>query len=272
MHFREHRPPSYLKPYVRYYWTLRLNALPIAYASQRILAESFEFTFNLSSPIEFINCDGQRKRISATGITGPMSRPMKMRSTGPVNLFGICFRPGGGYPFFKYPAHELTDQNPDIEDLWGSRGRALVEIIHNDCATTQSRIKAVNVHLTKRLENNLREDEVTQRAIETIENCKGRISIDQLAHRLDLSRRHLTRKFRERIGMSPKQLCRNIRFKYVYKLIEASSRPDWADVALSCGYYDQSHLINEFKYFTGNSPDAYFFSSLQSPDFFTANF
>ncbi len=72
--------------------------------------------------------------------------------------------------------------------------------------------------------------------------------------------------------MTPKQLCRNTRFKQVYKLIETSSHHNWADVALTCGYYDQSHLINEFKYFTGSSPEAYFFSSSHGPDFFTANF
>jgi AraC-like DNA-binding protein len=272
MHFREHQPPAYLKPCVRYYWTLQLDALPVSQSSQRILTESFEFTFNLASPIEFTNCDGQCKRMSATGITGPMSRPMKMRSTGPVSLFGICFEPGGGYPFFKYPAHELTDQYPDPEDLWGNRGRGFVEYFQNDCTTTQSRIEAVSVHLKKRLESNLREDVVTQKAIETIKRCRGCISIDRLARRLDLSRRQLTRKFKERIGISPKQLCRNIRFKHVYKLMEASTHPNWADVALTCGYYDQSHLINEFKYFTGSSPDAYFFSSPQAPNFFTANF
>lgn len=272
MHFREHQPPSCLKPYVRYYWTLRFNALPVSQSSQRILAESFEFTFNLASAIEIINCDGQRKSISTTGIMGPMRRPMKMRSTGPVSLFGICFRPGGGYPFFKYPAHELADQYPDVDDLWGSKGRQFIEYFLNDCSTSQSRLEAVNAYLTQRLNCNRRDDGVAQKAIEIIESRRGCISIDQLACRLGLSRRHLTRKFKDRIGMSPKQLCRNTRFKQVYKLIETVSQPNWADVALACGYYDQSHLINEFKYFTGSSPEAYFFSASHRPDFFTANF
>lgn len=272
MLFREHQPPLCLKPYVRYYWTLQLDAFPVSPSSQRLLTEGFEFVFNLAAPIEIINCDGRTKRISATGITGPMSRPMRMRSTGSIHLFGICFQPGGGYPFFKYPAHELVDQYPDVDDLWGTKGREFVAHIQNDCQTAQSRMESVNAHLVNRLESNLRNDIVAQKAIETIESCKGRITIEQLARHLGLSRRHLARKFKERIGITPKQLCRNIRFKQVYKLIESSSHNTWADVAVNCGYYDQSHLINEFKYFTGSSPDAYFFSSSNSPDFFTANF
>jgi AraC-like DNA-binding protein len=272
MFFREHQPPVCLKPYVRYYWTLKLDPLPASPSGQRLLTESFEFIFNLAAPIEIINCDDEKRRISATGITGPMSRPMRMRSAGPIHMFGICFQPGGGYPFFKYPAHELVDQSPDVDDLWGIRGREFVEYLQNDCRTPQACIEAVNAYLIHRLESNHRDDRVIQKAIETVEGCKGRITIGQLACRLGVSRRHLARKFKERVGMSPKQLCRNIRFKQVYKLIETASQNTWADVALTCGYYDQSHLINEFRYFTGSSPDTYFFSSPHAPDFFTANF
>ena len=272
MFFREYQPPLCLKPFVRYYWSLQLSSPPTSPAGQRLLTESFEFMFNLAAPIEIINCDGRIRRISETGITGPMSRPMRMRPTGPIHLFGICFRPGGGYPFFKYPAHELVDQYPDVDDLWGAREHNFTDHIQNDCRSAQSCIEAVNAYLVHRLESNFRDDRVTQRAIEIIENCKGRISIERLARRLGLSRRHLTRKFKERIGITPKQLCRNIRFKQVYKLIETSSDNTWADAAVACGYYDQSHLIHEFRHFTGSSPDAYFFSPSHEPDFFTANF
>jgi transcriptional regulator GlxA family with amidase domain len=87
-----------------------------------------------------------------------------------------------------------------------------------------------------------------------------------------MSCRHLERKFKERIGMTPKQLCRNARFKHAYKQIEASQRKKWADMALTCGYYDQAHMINEFRYFTGASPAEFFKPSSPVPDFFTANF
>lgn len=272
MLFREFQPPSCLKPYVRYYWILQLNPFPALHSGTRLLTESFELTFNLAAPVEIVNCEGRIKSITATGITGPMSRPMRLRSNGPVDLFGVCFRPGGGYPFFRYPTHELLNQYPDVDDLWGAGGREFVEHIQNDCPTTQSRIEAVNAYLINRLKFNHRDNLVTQKAIETIESCKGSVTIDQLARHLGLSCRQLTRIFRERIGMTPKQLCRNTRFKQVYKVIENSSHHHWAEVALDCGYYDQSHFINEFKHFTGSSPDAYFYSSPHGPDFFTANF
>jgi len=33
--------------------------------------------------------------------------------------------------------------------------------------------------------------------------------------------------------------------------------PDWTAIALDCGYYDQSHLIRDFREFAGMSPEQY---------------
>jgi len=274
MFFREHHPPACLAPYIRYYWTLQIEAPPGPHSGQgqRFLTEGLEFTFNLAEPIDIETSNGAVRTVAESGLTGPMIRPMRLKPTGAVNLFGICFRPGGSYPFFKIPAHELVDQSPDVSDFWGSDGRKFVDRIHNDCITTEFRIEAVSVYLSNRLGKNLRDDDSINAAIEFIEHLKGRISVDDLARCLGMSCRHLERRFKERIGMTPKQLCRNVRFKHAYKKIEASCRDDWADMALTCGYYDQAHLINEFRYFTGTSPGEYFKPSSPVPDFFTANF
>ncbi len=253
---------------------MEAEALPGPHSGhgQRFLAEGLEFTFNLADPIDIGNCDGAVKTVAGSGITGPMIRPMRLRPTGALNLFGICFRPGGSYPFFKIPAHELVDQSPDVSDLWGSEGHNFVDRIQNDCLSTPSRIEAVSVYLLHLLRRNLKDDAAINAALEVINRLKGRISVEELARCLGMSCRHLERKFKERIGMTPKQLCRSTRFKHAYKQIEASNRQNWVDVALTCGYYDQAHLINEFRYFTGTSPAEYFKSSSPVPDFFTANF
>lgn len=274
MFYKQHNPPPCLAPYIRCYWKLETEAPSGSHSdqAQRFLAEGLEFTFNLAEPIDIETIDGAVKSMTASGITGPMIRPMRLKPTGALNLFGICFRPGGSYPFFKIPTHALVDQSPDVSDFWGSEGRRLVERIQDDGLTTESRIEIISVYLSNLLGKKLKDDAAINAAIDFIDHLKGRISVDDLARCLGMSCRHLERKFKERIGMTPKQLCRNIRFKHAYKKIEASHRDNWVGMALACGYYDQAHLINEFKHFTGASPAEFFKPSSPVPDFFTANF
>lgn len=90
----------------------------------------------------------------------------------------------------------------------------------------------------------------------TIHYHKGQISVEDLAQNLKISTRHLERKFDERIGLSPKQLCQIFCFKNIFYLLTQFPQ-DWASIALECGYYDQAHLIRDFKRYMGLSPNAY---------------
>lgn len=272
MFYQEHNVPTQLAPYIRCYWTLKTQVPKGLNTSQRFLSEGLEFTFNMAEPVDIENSHGAAKTITAAGITGPMIQPMRLKPTGDINLLGICFKPGGNYPFFKIPAHELTDQYPEVQDFWGSEGIRFVDHVHNDLLSTESRIKAISGYLSGLLGKNPKDDITISSAIEFIKYYKGIISVDELARYLSISCRHLERKFRERIGISPKQICRNIRFKHTYKKIKASRGHNWVDMALSCGYYDQAHLINDFKDFTGTTPTEHFNSTDVRPDFFTANF
>ena len=271
MMYREYQPPPGLKPYIKCYWTLEAGTLAAA-SGRRLLTESLEFTFSLASPVEFVSSDGLTNTLFKTGITGPMLRPMRLRPTGRLELFGICFRPGGGYPFFKTPAGALVDHYADAGELCETASGQIAECIHTGCLTTASRIEAMNAYLVSRLKKDRAQDGAVTAAIETIERCQGRIAIDRLARELGMSRRNLDRRFKDRTGVTPKQLCRNLRFKNAYKHMAAMPPAGLADVAIAGGYYDQAHLINEFKHFTGTSPGKYFKTALGDQDFFTANF
>jgi AraC-like DNA-binding protein len=72
------------------------------------------------------------------------------------------------------------------------------------------------------------------------------------------------------VGLTPKLLCRTLRFQQARALAEEAERRsfalpeqehpaviDWADIAIACGYYDQSHLINDFQKLSGLSPAEY---------------
>ncbi|MFI5925356.1 helix-turn-helix domain-containing protein [Micromonospora sp. NPDC051543] len=95
----------------------------------------------------------------------------------------------------------------------------------------------------------------------------GRDGVGALATQLGWSRRHLAARFRAEIGLPPKTAARLLRFQRAHAVlrgVDATARPhpgsgrpvDWAEVAVRCGYYDQSHLIRDFHQFAGATPAA----------------
>lgn len=78
-----------------------------------------------------------------------------------------------------------------------------------------------------------------------------------VADRVGLSQRRFIQVFAAEVGLTPKLYCRVQRFHKARGLVLNVDAPDWAQVALACGYFDQSHLIRDFREFAGLSPGNY---------------
>ena len=87
-----------------------------------------------------------------------------------------------------------------------------------------------------------------------LERHGGRIQIRQLAEMIGWSDRYFATRFREQIGVTPKAAARRIRFNHAHQLLKASDHYALSEIALTCGYSDQSHFTREFRLFSGCSP------------------
>ena len=87
----------------------------------------------------------------------------------------------------------------------------------------------------------------------------GAVRMSALAAETGWSGRYLTSRFRAEIGLTPKAAARVIRFSrarqlLVRNLTEANSEYRLADLAVTCGYFDQAHLAREFRSLAGCPP------------------
>jgi AraC-like DNA-binding protein len=80
--------------------------------------------------------------------------------------------------------------------------------------------------------------------------------VSAVAVDLGVSERHLRRVFREAVGMSPKTFAKLTRFHRALRAARREAHPRWASIAAHAGYYDQAHLIAEFRAITGVTPGA----------------
>jgi AraC-like DNA-binding protein len=83
----------------------------------------------------------------------------------------------------------------------------------------------------------------------------GTLSVRELARQGGISERQLEREFNDIVGLAPKIFSRILRFQRVFQAFEQNAK--WVDVALECGYYDQPHLIADFRQFAATTPTTF---------------
>ena len=94
-------------------------------------------------------------------------------------------------------------------------------------------------------------------ALRAIENGADSVRIGRMAAEIGISHKHLLREFDRCVGLTPKIFSRLCSFQRVIQSVGHRPEVEWADTARKCGYYDQAHLIREFRAFSGFTPASY---------------
>ena len=99
---------------------------------------------------------------------------------------------------------------------------------------------------------------LVQAALEFILKNRGVITINELVKYTGYSERHIERTFIECIGLNPKKFGNTVKLHSFLKLLRDKSREEnITNFCYEAGYSDQSHLIKEFRKYTGITPMQY---------------
>ena len=82
------------------------------------------------------------------------------------------------------------------------------------------------------------------------------MAIDELAGLIDLSRKHFARAFRQSTGLPPHRWLMKLRIEKAREMLASGDLPI-AEIALACGFADQSHLTAAFRKATGATPGTF---------------
>lgn len=86
----------------------------------------------------------------------------------------------------------------------------------------------------------------------------GQLTVQDLGKKFKCSERWLEKQFAAQTGLSPKAWLRLIRFRTVANFWLSHPEVSWMHMVAKFDYTDQSHLIKDFKHFTGNPPAYHF--------------
>jgi AraC-like DNA-binding protein len=168
--------------------------------------------------------------------------------------------PLGARALFGLPAGELASTVLGLDELVGRPAEGWLERLR-DAPSWGERFVIVDELLNSFLRT--RPNTGTGPAPELTEAWRmlvatgGGIEINHVAREVGWSRRHLAQRFHHELGLTPKQAARVLRFDRARRLIARPGECRLADVALSCGYFDQAHLTREFRELAGMPPTAW---------------
>jgi AraC-like DNA-binding protein len=168
----------------------------------------------------------------------------------------VRFRTAGAYAFFREPMSELTDQTVALDALWGRSAQQLF-----DARDPEGVAEVVTAVLQRKLQRAHEREPAcvpaVRRAVRRARSAEVIPRVSELAADLELSERQLRRAFDAVVGLSPKRFLRIVRFRRALHDARATKHPEWAAIAERQGYFDQAHLIADFRELTGTTPSAF---------------
>jgi AraC-like DNA-binding protein len=254
-----HSPAPPLNQYVELFWYY-VDLFP-DHDREHVLPDgTFELIINLQETPRklFRQVDTSGHDTFKRGwISGAQSKFLMIDALPESSMIGVHFKPGGAAAFLGLPANELAGRVVELDAIWGNtvwewRDQLLA------AKTANKKFAVLEYLLLRRLaQSRQNQNDAIGWALERYIAEPGVQTITSVSSRLGFSHKHFIDLFRCATGLTPKLFCRIRRFQQALVEVQARAEIDWADVAYTCGYFDQSHFVHDFVEFSGLNPTAY---------------
>jgi AraC-like DNA-binding protein len=183
-------------------------------------------------------------------VGGLYAHPVTVQHGGTSRAVQFDLEPLAARALLGVPAGELGHLTVDLHDLIGPDAARLQERLH-DAPTAAARFALLDRELRRRTDRAHHPRPDVARAWQLLHATHGSLRVEQLAEALGCSRRHLAKRFKEEVGVSPKTAARLIRFETARRRL---GTVPLAQLAADLGYADQAHLTREFTALGGAPP------------------
>jgi|CXWL01.1.fsa_nt_gi AraC-like DNA-binding protein len=228
----------------------------VSYARDRILPSAqSQLLINLGPPQYRIEPGPPERRVPFRDIwySALHQGPIDTEAPHGSALLGVAFKATGAFPWLGQELAGLGDRIIALADALGDGVLRLRERLL-ECRDVAMRFELVEAWLLARLHPRCSIHPAVRWAVTRIADSGGQVDVATLARLTGYTRKHLSELFERQIGLSPKALARVHRFKDAMTLLAARTEVPWSQLAAQCGYYDQSHLVRDFRAFSGYAP------------------
>jgi AraC-like DNA-binding protein len=255
MFYKKYRPAKVLEDFVECYFvwegnpgkTINIESPPNALCS---------LVFNYQDKYRISNLKYRNRTVPICFVSGQALGNYTLHLNGKIGVVGVAFKPAAFYQFYGVPMYELTDERIRFSEICSESCQKL----HDSIGAEMDNLKKIEIlerYLLRILERPKYGEEAIMVSANEIFDSKGQTNISELLDKVPMSRRNFERKFLEEVGVSPKTYAKLRRFGYTCSLMAGNRDVNLMDVLHEGGYYDQSHFIKDFKYFSGRTPRKY---------------
>ena len=237
-------PCKALKPYVRYYWTLKNNE---PFSILTFPTGCPQIIFHRRKPLFIPELSNLQNKFT---ISGQVNFPAHIASVGNTEMVVAVFYPHTIGLFIDTPPSAFYNQEVSGYDIENRQLSQLADQIF-DCPDSEPAISFIEQWLTSRIKPSLNINRIGATLSAMLFNPSTQIG--RLAEIACLGKKQFERVFRECVGMNPKEYGRIVRFQRALQMMQLGFR-DYADIAYATGYSDQSHFIREFRQFSSLTP------------------
>lgn len=251
MLIKEYRPQGVLASYVNSYQVISTEnqiTKTVLPETSPLLALRYEGRFDYI----IHNRSTQMPALALAGLRSSVKQVYMAKNTG---VFLVKFKELAIASFFKEPLHCFFEKGIAVDDLSLKQNISGVEEQLYKAKDDSERILAVEKFLISLLKQQ-GTDQLISAALQKIMAVHGNIKIKELARVLNISMDAFEKRFRRIVGVSPKRFSTLVRMKYAIK--NKTAAQSVTDMALTLGYFDESHFIKDFKLFSGQTPFQYF--------------
>lgn len=243
-------PSARLRPYVR---SMSVVETDEAEASAVLPQPGLLLGVRYAGSAELLTVEGARP-IPNSSLVGVRNTLRRLYTSAKGGIVVAAFTELGAAQFFDEPLHEFFGQMVALESVWARAELAALEERLAEARSNVARVRVLEEALWGRRKAGA-PDPLVSAALRVIKHQNGQLRIDALAKELGISQDPLEKRFRRAVGASPKQLAKLFRFLSVVGGYAAGRT--LTELAHDAGYYDQSHLIREFRAVTGEPPERF---------------
>jgi len=252
-------PPAPLDRFIQNLWYWETDDPP-GYAKDTIMASAhMGILINLrEDELRWYNGERFHNRHKLRGIAlcGTHAKNFAIDALQP-RMMGVRFQPGGAWPFFGPTGMDFYNSHISLEDFWGNNRAHSLHMQLVETKGIAAKFKVLLNALLQHAPRPLEHTAAVSMALQRFDRAPLSARVKRTADDLDLSQKKFIRHFVQEVGFTPKLYLRVKRFQHLLDKVWTLPAVDWAPLAAEHGYYDQPHLIRDFREFCGFTPTQY---------------